>query len=131
MKNNKKLVISFVIVFVLINLIFYDFVFAGQPSSSPTSVSTVVNTFNGSQGNQGSVVLPAALATVIKLLLAAFQVGITGYFVIRFTLLGIRYFSSVAASEKANMKNELRWTFLLGVLAFLTTSLVSYLYDTF
>ena len=63
--------------------------------------------------------LTTADATVIEILIASSQVIVIGFFTIKFTYTGIQYFTSVAASEKADCKNRLKNTLLLAVITIL------------
>ena len=96
-----KLVYSVVIVFIAINM------FILQPSygSGVSGYNTVLQPVN------------PAVATISKILIASAQVIVSGYFIIRFTMLGIAYFSSTAQG-KADGKNKLKWTLVEAIIAY-------------
>lgn len=58
-------------------------------------------------------------ATILKGFVVASQIAVSGFFIIKFTLTGIQYFTAAAASDKAENRNKLKWTLLYGVLAYL------------
>lgn len=101
----KCLYICFII-FVLINITITPFAFAAN-NTSPRKLTRFG-------------------ATLVKGLIAFAEVLVFGYFVIRFTITGIQYFTVTAASEKAAKKNQMQWTFVYGVLALLGMYLFSY-----
>ena len=65
-------------------------------------------------------------ATIVKGLIAFSEVLVFGYFVIRFTITGIQYFTATAVTEKTVSRNKMKWTFIYGVLALLGMYLFSY-----
>ena len=65
-------------------------------------------------------------AVILKLLVIGTQVAVSGWFIIRFTINGIQYFISVVAEEKAAKRNNMKWTLVYGVLAFLAMYLFGY-----
>ena len=97
MKNKIfKLLYSFLVMLVLINIFLNPYVYS-------------VNNIH----------VAAPIATVTKALFAVAQISVSGFFVIKFTLAGIKYFTAVAASDKADNKNEMSWTLFLAVLSYL------------
>jgi len=76
MKINKKLIICLVIIFIIFNIYFYSQVNAGV---------LVNNILSKTQSASLSFNLPGPITTFLHNLLAALQVGVTGWFVKRFT----------------------------------------------
>lgn len=65
-------------------------------------------------------------ATVAKSIIGVAQILVSGYFVVKITMLGISYFSVVAtAAEKAQVKNRFAWTLFFAVVAYLGMYLFS------
>ncbi|MBR1540345.1 MAG: hypothetical protein IJ629_04160 [Clostridia bacterium] len=104
MKKFIKCTYTVLVMFILINMIVVSPTFAFG--------NTIVKTRVG--------------ATILKTLIAVSEVAVSGYFIIRFTITGIQYFTVVAATDKAEMRNRMKWTLLYGVLAFLAMYLFSY-----
>lgn len=106
MKNKKisKRVRMFIILFLLINTVCMSPVFG-------------VNTVSGPQTKIG--------ATILQILITSSQIIVTGWFAIRFSLEGIRYFTAVSAEEKAAKKTGLVRILCYGVLAYLLVFLFS------
>ena len=102
-----KFIYSFIIMFLIINMFIISNVFAAGVGNMP-----------GPQTKVGQ--------TVVKTAFVASQVLVSGYFVIRLTILGIKYFIAVSADEKAANKNRLTWTLVCGVIAYLAIYLFSY-----
>ena len=73
----------------------------------------------GALPQETDVDIPPVVATIAKILITGAEIAVVGYFTIRFTLDGIRYFTVVAAQDKANLKNRLLWTVLYATIAFL------------
>jgi len=122
MKINKKLIICLVIIFIIFNIYFYSQVNAGV---------LVNNILSKTQSASLSFNLPGPITTFLHTLLAALQVGVTGWFVIWFTCIGIQYFTVTAASEKAVKKGRLQHVFVWGVVAFSAMSVVTIIFDIF
>lgn len=101
----------------------------GQASGAEGDVDTVIDSMNTSDMDMAD--MPTALTNVFTLLISVAQVGVTGYFVIRFTWEGIKYFSTTAVGEKADLKKKLTWTLLWGALAFGATSIMRLIYNIF
>lgn len=96
--NINKMMIAFLDVFIIINMIMpYSF-----------------------------AALHPAIATVVKGFIVAVQIIVTGFFTIKFTIVGIQYFTASAAQEKAENKKKVKWTLYFGVLAYLSIFLFSY-----
>jgi hypothetical protein len=125
MKISKKIIISILLVFIVINICFLSKQFYAD-----AMVSQVINKMNSSNTTYNA---PAFVTNITHFLIAVAQVGLTGYFIIRFTLEGIRYFTVVAVIEdpsaQAESKNRLVWIFLYGLLAFGVTSFIRIIYD--
>ena len=97
----KKLLISFLFIFI-INISISSFCFAAS----------------------GTV--PVGLQTICKIIIGIAQIIVSGWFVIRMTMIGISYFSSVAvAEEKAKGKQQFAFTLFCGIVAFLGMYLFS------
>ena len=107
MKKMVKLLYTCFIIFTLIN---------GIMVSSALAANTAV------QGN-----LTRFGATIVKGLIVFAEVFVAGYFIIRFTIAGIQYFTVSAAQEKAASKNRMAWLLFCGVLAISGMYLLSYL----
>ena len=58
-------------------------------------------------------------ATVAKILIVGAQIAVAGYFTVRLTIIGIQYFTTVAAYEKAANKNRMLWTLLEAALSYI------------
>ena len=104
--NNKvrkliKIVYSIFIIFILVNIFINPQVFAS----------------NISIGNKDPV--PGPVATVVKTAFAFSQVFVSGWFIIKFTIAGIQYFTAVAATDKADNKNKMKNTLFLAVITYL------------
>lgn len=109
MKINKKMIISVIVIFILINLYLCTQVNAGVLVNDV--IETMHNTNNGLKKQN-------IITTIFSTIVAVVQIAVTGYFIIRFTYIGIRYFTLSAAGAKAEYKGELYRTFLWGVVAF-------------
>ena len=97
----KKLLKSFLFIFI-INILISPFCFAAGTKA------------------------PAILQTICKAIIAVAQIFVSGWFVIRMTLIGISYFSGVATSnDKAKGKQQLAFTLFCGIVAFLGMYLFS------
>ena len=97
----KKLIISFLFIFI-INISISSFCFAAS----------------------GSV--PVLVQTLCKATIGVFEIIVSGWFVIRMTLIGISYFSAVATSkEKAEGKKKFAFTLFCGIVAYLGMYLFS------
>ena len=104
--NNKarkliKLIYSIFVIFILVNIFINTQAFAS----------------NIAIGNKAPVAGP--IATVVKTMFALAQVFVSGWFVIKFTIAGIQYFTSVAATDKADNKNKMKNTLFLAVITYL------------
>lgn len=95
-----KLIYSIFIIFILINIFLDTQVFASNIKLSGTPVA-------------------APIATIFKTCIAAAQVLVSGFFVIKFSISGIQYFTAVSASDKADNKNRMKNNLFLGVITFL------------
>lgn len=122
MKISRKIIISIIIVFILINICYFH----KNSLAAGVLVDDIINALNTADAEWDA---PAILANVAHLVIAAAQVGITGFFVIKFTWEGIMYFSATAAFDQAAKKARLQWTFIQGVLAFGITSFIRILYN--
>jgi hypothetical protein len=122
MKFNKKIILSIVVVFIILNICcLYTQVFAG------VMVDSIINSMNGQ-----TVALPSTISTVLHLLIAVVQVGVTGIFIISLTVQGIRYAAFVAMMSPEDQKrarNKLRWSFIKGMIAFSIVTFARILYD--
>jgi hypothetical protein len=122
MKFNKKIIFSIVVVFIILNICcLYTQVFAG------VMVNDIINSMNGQ-----TVDLPTPISTVLHLIIAVVQVGITGIFIISLTIQGIRYAAFVAMMSpeaQKNARNRLKWTFIKGMIAFSIATFATILYN--
>jgi hypothetical protein len=123
MKFNKKIIVSVIGIFVLINIccLLYTQVFAG------VGVEDVISSMNTT-----TLEVPTIVATVLHWILAVVQVGIVGFFTIYLTLLGIKYFMVVSSGnpeEESKLKKKLSWAIFLGVLAFGAVSFIRLIYN--
>ena len=116
MKINKKVLISFMIIFMLINCVFLTNVFA--------KISNPFDTLKKSDGE-----ISTKAATALKVFLTFIQVGVIGIFAIRLTIVSIRYFSAVAAVEKAATGKELGNTLFMAAIAISATGIITLLWD--
>lgn len=104
-KKISKILILFLIIFIFINISVDYQCFATNSKLQPVDKVT---------------------ATVAKSIIGVAQVLVSGYFVVKITMLGISYFSVVAtAAEKAQVKNRFAWTLFFAVVAFLGMYLFS------
>lgn len=112
MNKNKmiKLIYVIFIIFIMTNIFINTSVFAGGGGGTGSTTSGATTT---------SKPIPPFIATACKAVIAFTQVLVTGCFTIRFTMLGIQYFTAVGANVKAATKQKMGWTLLIGVLTFL------------
>lgn len=90
-------------------------------------VNSLQNTSQGiSAASQNSTVM-LILNTIFRVI----QVAAIGYIIIRFTVVGIKYFTTSAASEKAVEKGELVRTLILAVIIFGAAGFFEILYRAF
>lgn len=68
---------------------------------------------------------------LISTIIAFIQVAVIGLATIRFTLVGIKYFTANAATAKADCKGELVRTFIGGVIAFLALQITRIIFEIF
>ena len=108
-KNKIKLIYIILVLFVLINIIIQIPVLA---ASKPTNTAIV-----GPKTKLG--------ATVLEIVLGTTQIAVSGFFIIKLTIVGIQYFTAVGAGEKVEQKNRIKWTLMYVVLAFIALYLFS------
>ena len=106
-----KLIYTFFVIFILMNIFITAPTFA-QSNTGGTS------DFAGPSTTLG--------ATILKLIIVSVKVIAIGYFVIRLTINGIQlFFIASTAQDKADNKNNLKWTFIYAVGALLGIELFS------
>lgn len=92
------------------------------------TINGLVTTFSSAaQGITGATWFTNLISTII----AFIQVAVIGLATIRFTLVGIKYFTANAASAKADCKGELVRTFIGGVIAFLALQITRIIFEIF
>lgn len=123
MKLKKKLFIVISIIFILFNLYIYTHVLAGG-----VLIDDVVN-FMGD--TKLGVTKTNVVTNILSTIIAVVQVGVTGYFIISFTVVGIKYFtvSAVTPEAKAKCKNQLINNLIGGVIAFGATGIFRIIYE--
>ena len=84
-----------------------------------TNVLIVSQSFAISANTQLQPVSRGA-ATITKLLFALAQVTASGYFIFRFTMDGIAYFTVTAAQDKAASKKRIEWTIFYAVITYVS-----------
>jgi hypothetical protein len=67
---------------------------------------------------------------VLQLIFAVAQVGVTGVLVIHLTWVGIQYFLSATANDKATNKNKLLWAIIRILVWFIAMTLIVGLFDS-
>ena len=97
---------SLIIIFVLINFLI---VIPAYASSSASLVSNVTGGTIKVESNK--------VATVVKFISAFVQILVIGYFSIRLTVVGIRFFIATTADEKAAKKTAISRTLFWAVIA--------------
>lgn len=103
MKKIFKMLYIIFVIFILINIFMSTMSYATGGGTTYNIKASKVN---------------VTIATICKVAIAVTQVAVSGFYIIRFTIVGIQYFTTVAASEKAACKNRMMWTLLLGVLTY-------------
>ncbi len=106
MKKILKMLYIIFVIFILINIFMSTLSYASGGGSSTTY-------------NVQAKPVHKTIATIAKTAIAVTQVAVSGFYIIRFSIVGIQYFTTVAASEKAACKNRMMWTLLFGVLTYL------------
>lgn len=120
MKNKLLNLIKYSIILLLLSFLLLQL---SGCSYSPTG-STAQQLAGSGSTTQQATVLPAFLATAIKVVVTAIQVAGTGIAVIMLTWTAIRYFTAAAASDKAALNNTLiTWT-ITAVLLVLVPQLI-------
>lgn len=104
-----------------IYVVFVLFIIINIFVESPTSVAVGELITKTSDGT-----LKTVEATFLRVALTVAQISVSGWFTIKFTLVGIQYFTAQAASDKADLRKKLRNTLILGVLAVLSMFLFGY-----
>ena len=115
MNNNIKRIIKLIYIISVVFLIFNVFI---NNSVFATSGGTTYGP------------LPKEIATVCKAIIAFTQIFVTGAFTIRFTMLGIQYFTAVGADLKAANKRRMAWTLIIGVITILAIWIFGKFIDT-
>ena len=110
MNNNIKKIGKFLFAIIVIFLVINIFMNASVFATGGGAVNSSTRQFKP---------LPRELATICKAIIAFTQILVTGCFTIRFTMLGIQYFTAVGANVKAATKQRMGWTLLIGVITFL------------
>ena len=122
MKISKKILIVFLIL-AFICLITCQFIYASSPQDIADAIKGATNS---------SYTINPTVASVLGLILYATQVAVMGIFIIRLTMLGIRYFSSSALDTvQAETKTQLRRTLIFGGLAIASLSIMAAIFDAF
>ncbi len=80
--------------------------------------SNVINQFQNTSQGLSSSSQNSTFMLILNTILRVIQVFGIGYIIIRFTVVGIKYFTTSAASEKAQEKGELVRTLILAVIIF-------------
>ena len=104
-KKILKFIYMLLIVFALVNVII--------PSQSYIACANSV-----SSNTQLSGGLHPVIATVAKIFIASAQVIASGFFILRFTLDGIAYFTVTAAQDKAASKKRIEWTIFYATITY-------------
>lgn len=120
MKFSRKLIFSLFCVFILITFILYTQVFA--------DVSEVVTKMKDSSLG---ITTQNWFTRLISTIIAFIQVAVVGAAIIRFTVVGIKYFTVTAASDKAESKGQLLRTFIGGVIAFFALQFARIIFEIF
>jgi len=105
MKINKKLIILILYIFIIFNLFFPSFSFAGIDDNN------IVNIVDSRKG----IGIVSTLTRVAATVLASLQVVSSGIALIMFSWAGIKYFTASTAAAKAKYKGQLFYSFLGGV----------------
>lgn len=94
----------------------YKLIASAIDNSSYTSnvISQLKNTAQGLTATSQNSTFMLIINTIFRVI----QVGAIGYIIIRFTVVGIKYFTTSAASEKAVEKGELVRTLILAIVIF-------------
>ncbi len=100
-KKFLKLIYVLLIIFVLTNVLIVSQSFAISANTQLQPVSR-------------------GAATITKLLFALAQVTASGYFIFRFTMDGIAYFTVTAAQDKAASKKRIEWTIFYAVITYVS-----------
>ena len=132
-KKAKQKMTQFIILAIVLAASYKIWSFAlnvlGNVTNSGVNVNSITNSMNSSTVPISNI--PPLFGNILNLLISVVQVGVTGYFVIRFTYEGIRYFSLTVASEQAASKKRLMWYLMWGAMAFGASSIVRIIYNIF
>lgn len=83
-----------------------------------TLMSDMLNQLNGVSNGISSASQNSTFMLILNTIFRVIQVAAIGYIIIRFTVVGIKYFTTSAASEKAQGKGELIRTLILAIIIF-------------
>lgn len=121
MKVYKKIILSIVVVFNIIIII--------SLSQQVTAISSINGITSFMKSSAQGLTQQSWFVNVVSTIIAFIQVAVVGIATIMFTVVGIQYFTTSAATAKAELRGRLTNVFIGGVIAFSALQLTQILFD--